>query len=115
MKVFSARAAAVRYSSPRCTSATCRLGLVHLPYVLEGMAGVEVAVYVTLGDAVHARERHEVRVGADDVERIQLDMAQVAQQRAHALGALGVRGSGEPEVADEPRPCLIGGQRDRGR
>ena len=77
--------------------------------VLEGVARVEVTVHVAPGEALHARERHQVRVGADDVERIQLDVAQVAQQGPCSLGAGGVRGRGEPEVADEPGPCLIGG------
>ena len=49
--------------------------------VLEGVAGEEVPVDVSLRDPVHARERHEVGVRAERVEGVELDAAEPREER----------------------------------
>lgn len=82
--------------------------------VLEGMARHQVPVHVPPCQPVQPGQRHQIRVGADDVERIQLNAAQGVQQRAGALGARGEAGPGQGVVADEPGARHVGVQRSSG-
>ena len=81
--------------------------------VLEGMAGEEVPVHVALRDAVHARERHEVGVGAERIERVELDAAEPREERADPRGARRKLRRGEGVVADQEGAGL--GRRERHR
>ena len=80
--------------------------------MLERVAGQEVPVDVAARDAVHARERDEVGVGAERIERVELDAAQPREERAHALRARREGGRREGVVPDEPRARLGGRERE---
>src|SRR5438132_12643325 len=69
-----------------------------------------MSIDIALGDSVHARQRHQVGVGAERVERVQLNAAQFLDQRAHAGSAAGQLAGAEPVMAEEELARLLGAE-----
>ena len=71
--------------------------------VLERVPAAEVGVHVAARDPAHARERDQIRVGAEHVERVELHAPQRAERRAHARRPALRTWPREPQVGDEVR------------
>jgi hypothetical protein len=81
--------------------------------MLEGVAGKEVAPDVAAPRVLDAGHDHEIGVGADGVERIELDAAQTLEHRPHATRAA-AEVAVEAVMRDEQAPRSLSAQSDGG-
>jgi hypothetical protein len=75
--------------------------------VLEGMPRIEMAVEVAPAQLVDSSERHEVRVRAPRIQRVELNATQVGQQRTGTFSTRGMDDPVQAVLADEKSPRLI--------